>query len=107
MRARFLNLEPINDSPSFSGKMPLEDVHIDLLVSNFAFKCNLYRCNAAYVGAQGQMSRGMGAGGLILGIRRQCSAHTSGEIAVVTGSMQSAATASVQRQLSEHSTVGG
>ena len=57
----------------------------------------------AYVGAQGQMSRGMGAGGLILGLRRTVSPHTSWEAAAVTGSMQSAATLAVQRQLSEHS----
>jgi DnaJ family protein C protein 11 len=57
----------------------------------------------AYVGAQGQMSRGMGAGGLILGLRRAVSPHTSWEAAAVMGSMQSAATLAVQRQLSEHS----
>ena len=60
----------------------------------------------AYVGAQGQMSRGMGAGGLILGLRRTVSPHTSWEVAAVTGSMQSAATLAVQRQLSEHTARG-
>ena len=54
----------------------------------------------AYVGAQGQMSRGAGAGGLILGLRKTASEHTSWECALVMGSMQSAATFHVQRQLS-------
>ena len=54
----------------------------------------------AYVGAQGQMSRGAGAGGLILGLRKTASEHTSWEGALVMGSMQSAATFHVQRQLS-------
>ena len=39
----------------------------------------------AYVGAQGQMSRGMETGGLILGLRRTVSPHTSWEAAAVTG----------------------
>ena len=56
----------------------------------------------AYVGAQGQMSRGAGAGGLILGLRKTASEHTSWECALVMGSMQSAATFHVQRQLSAH-----
>ena len=56
----------------------------------------------AYVGAQGQMSRGMGAGGLVLGFRRTASEHTSWEAAAVTGSNHSAATFAAQRQLSEH-----
>ena len=54
----------------------------------------------AYVGAQGQMSRGAGAGGLIVGLRKTASEHTSWEGALVMGSMQSAATFHVQRQLS-------
>ena len=54
----------------------------------------------AYVGAQGQMSRGAGAGGLIVGLRKTASEHTSWECALVAGSMQSAATFHVQRQLS-------
>ena len=45
-----------------------------------------------YVGAQGQMSRGMGAGGLILGMRVAASEHTGWELATVLGSNQSAAT---------------
>ena len=57
----------------------------------------------AYLGAQGQMSRGAGAGGLILGLRHTASEHTSWECALVAGSMQSAATFHVQRQLSAHS----
>ena len=57
----------------------------------------------AYVGAQGQMSRGAGAGGLILGLRKTASEHTSWECALVAGSTQSAATFHVQRQLSAHS----
>ena len=44
-----------------------------------------------------------GCRGLILGLRRTVSPHTSWEAAAVTGSMQSAATLAVQRQLSEHS----
>jgi DnaJ homolog subfamily C member 11 len=58
---------------------------------------------AAFIGAQGQMVRGMGAGGLILGMRSQLDEHTSAECVAVTGSNQSAATASVSRALSEHS----
>jgi DnaJ family protein C protein 11/ATP-dependent RNA helicase DDX10/DBP4 len=46
------------------------------------------------------MSRGAGAGGLILGLRKTASEHTSWECALVMGSMQSAATFHVQRQLS-------
>ena len=57
----------------------------------------------AYVGAQGQMSRGAGAGGLILGLRKTASEHTSWECALVAGSTQSAATFHVQRRLSAHS----
>ena len=45
----------------------------------------------------------MGAGGLILGMRSQLDEHTSAECVAVTGSNQSAATASVSRALSEHS----
>ena len=56
----------------------------------------------AYVGAQGQMSRGAGAGGLVLGLRKTASEHTSWEAAIVTGSSQSAASLHVQRVLSEH-----
>ena len=55
-----------------------------------------------YVGAQGQMSRGMGAGGLILGMRVAASEHTGWELATVLGSNQSAATLATTRQLSEH-----
>ena len=71
---------------------------------NSLFDVPLGDKDTAYVGAQGQMQRGMGAGGLVLGLRRQCSAHTGAELAVVTGSMQSAATLALNRQLSEHST---
>lgn len=55
-----------------------------------------------YVGAQGQMSRGMGAGGLILGMRMAASEHTNWELATVLGSNQSAATLATTRTLSEH-----
>lgn len=71
---------------------------------NSVFDIPLGTKDVAYVGAQGQIARGMGGGGLVLGLRRQCSAHTSVEATAVTGNVQSAANLSVQRQLSEHST---
>ena len=55
-----------------------------------------------YVGAQGQMSRGMGAGGLILGMRVAASEHTGWELATVLGSNQSAATLARRPALRAH-----
>jgi DnaJ family protein C protein 11/ATP-dependent RNA helicase DDX10/DBP4 len=69
---------------------------------NSVFDVPLTEKDTAFVGAQGQMARGMGAGGLILGVRRQCSEHTGVELAVVTGSTQSQASLAVSRVISEH-----